>query len=67
MMQWSLKAQYLCSWLALASTITAVDPADVYDGGFSSQDAKIELRIATGGAGQSGLVKGTCPSAPVRK
>lgn len=46
---------------AVASTLVvfghAVNPEAVYDGGMG-KDAKVELRIANGGAGQSGLVKG---------
>lgn len=33
-----------------------VDPTETYDGGFGKSD--VLLRIATGGAGQSGLVRG---------
>lgn len=34
-----------------------VNPAEVYDGGYGTQ-GPVKLRIATGGAGQSGLVRG---------
>ncbi|KAF2113087.1 extracellular solute-binding protein family 1 [Lophiotrema nucula] len=47
--------------LALASVsrcINAlVEPTAVYDGGFNMTESPIRLRIATGGAGQQGLVK----------
>jgi hypothetical protein len=35
-----------------------VAPTESYNGGFNSSDTPMRLRIATGGAGQSGLVKG---------
>ncbi|KAH6619913.1 extracellular solute-binding protein family 1 [Boeremia exigua] len=42
----------------LLSGVTAlVDPTEVYNGGFNSTSNNTLLRIATGGAGQSGLVK----------
>ena len=44
-------------WSCLITTIAAVDPAAVYDGGFT-EESSILLRIGNGGAGQSGLVKG---------
>ncbi|KAH7384012.1 extracellular solute-binding protein family 1 [Pyrenochaeta sp. MPI-SDFR-AT-0127] len=34
-----------------------VDPTEIYTGGFNNSDTEVLLRIATGGAGQSGLVK----------
>lgn len=45
--------------LALVLGCAAQSPAAVYDGGFGKFNATIELRIGNGGAGQSGLVKGT--------
>ena len=46
------------SLLCLAESTYAVDPDAVYDGGYNSTNATIELRIGNGGAGQSGLIKG---------
>ena len=48
--------------MSLAATIAAIDPAAVYDGGFNSTNSTTLLRIGNGGAGQSGLVKGTFPA-----
>lgn len=42
-----------------AASCSAITPAAVYDGGFSNAASKVELRIGNGGAGQSGLIKGT--------
>ncbi|KAF1916716.1 extracellular solute-binding protein family 1 [Ampelomyces quisqualis] len=39
------------------SALALIDPTEVYNGGFTSGTTNILLRIATGGAGQSGLVK----------
>jgi len=50
---------YVLSWMSLAATMAAIEPAAVYDGGFNSTDSTTLLRIGNGGAGQSGLVKGT--------
>jgi hypothetical protein len=44
--------------LCLTPSIYAVDPDEVYDGGYSSPESPVRLRIANGGAGQSGLIKG---------
>lgn len=33
--------------------------AELYDGGCNRPDAPVHLRVGTGGAGQSGLVKGS--------
>jgi hypothetical protein len=45
---------------AIISGIQALtEPTESYNGGFNSSDTPTLLRIATGGAGQSGLVKGT--------
>ncbi|KAI5791986.1 extracellular solute-binding protein family 1 [Geopyxis carbonaria] len=41
----------------LSVTALAVDPSAIYDGGIASSTSPISLRIANGGAGQSGLVK----------
>jgi len=35
-----------------------IDPTEIYNGGYNSTSNNTALRIATGGAGQSGLVKG---------
>lgn len=43
--------------MSLATTIAAIEPAAVYDGGFNSTNSTTLLRIGNGGAGQSGLVK----------
>lgn len=56
----TFKALSLTCLLKLAAFTYALDPAEVYDGGFSG-NASIELRIGNGGAGQSGLVGGTHP------
>ena len=59
-----LSSTFLTSILAAVVTVKGVDalvaPTEIYDGGFSSTTASNDtaLRIATGGAGQSGLVKG---------
>jgi hypothetical protein len=49
-------------FLAFTATISSVnalvDPTEIYNGGLSSGTTDVLLRIATGGAGQSGLVKG---------
>ncbi|KAK2051162.1 extracellular solute-binding protein family 1 [Colletotrichum caudatum] len=37
--------------------INAVDPKEIYDGGYNSTTSPLLLRVANGGAGQSGLVK----------
>lgn len=50
-------------WCAVAAAFTCVqalvDPTEIYTGGFTSSASDVLLRIATGGAGQSGLVRGT--------
>lgn len=53
--------QCLCVIAVIISGVSAlVDPTEVYNGGYPEADPKNPLlRIATGGAGQSGLVKGT--------
>jgi hypothetical protein len=45
--------------LSLASISAAADPDAVYDGGHNSTNYSILLNIGNGGAGQSGLVKGS--------
>ncbi|KAI0456026.1 putative extracellular tungstate binding protein [Xylaria acuta] len=40
----------------LAVSCSAQSPSAIYDGGYNSTNATIELRIGNGGAGQSGLV-----------
>lgn len=43
----------------LLSSCVAVEPEAVYSGGFDfPKNDSIKLRIANGGAGQSGLIKG---------
>ncbi|KAL4881809.1 hypothetical protein BJY04DRAFT_227588 [Aspergillus karnatakaensis] len=42
--------------LSLAGAALAVDPAAVYNGGYSTASS-VKLRIGNGGAGQSGLIK----------
>ncbi|KAK1998001.1 extracellular solute-binding protein family 1 [Colletotrichum falcatum] len=49
-----LIAAILCLYAAF---INAVDPEEIYDGGYNSTTSPLLLRIANGGAGQSGLVK----------
>ncbi|EFQ25967.1 extracellular solute-binding protein family 1 [Colletotrichum graminicola] len=39
------------------TAVNAVDPKEIYDGGYNSTTSPLLLRIANGGAGQSGLVK----------
>lgn len=54
--------QVSCLALAVASLLSGVnaqvEPQAIYDGGLNSTDAPVLLRIANGGAGQSGLIKG---------
>ncbi|TGZ81125.1 hypothetical protein EX30DRAFT_364142 [Ascodesmis nigricans] len=47
----------LILFLTAFSTVVAVDPDAIYDGGLPSNSSPIALRIGNGGAGQSGLVK----------
>lgn len=53
-------ARLLQSSLLLAAVLAgfsiAVDPEEIYDGGYGN--SSILLNIGNGGAGQSGLVKG---------
>jgi hypothetical protein len=49
--------QSALSLTLLAATSLAVDPAAIYTGGYSG--GSVRLRIGNGGAGQSGLIKGT--------
>jgi hypothetical protein len=56
---------YLYGSLGLASIVAAIAPAAVYDGGYTSPDAQIQLRIGNGGAGQSGLVGGEFSDIPL--
>lgn len=42
-----------------ALALVGLTAAELYDGGCNKPNAPVELRIGTGGAGQSGLVKGT--------
>jgi hypothetical protein len=41
----------------MATSVYAVDPAAIYDGGYTSA-TDVLLRIGNGGAGQSGLIEG---------
>ncbi|KAF2626047.1 extracellular solute-binding protein family 1 [Macroventuria anomochaeta] len=43
--------------VAISGVNALVDPTEIYNGGFISINNNTALRIATGGAGQSGLVK----------
>lgn len=49
-------------WCAFAAAMSGVQglvaPTEIYTGGFNTTETEVLLRIATGGAGQSGLVKG---------
>jgi hypothetical protein len=51
----------LVAVVAIKGVEALVAPTEIYNGGFGSTTASNDtaLRIATGGAGQSGLVKGT--------
>ncbi|KAF1365619.1 hypothetical protein EJ07DRAFT_150133 [Lizonia empirigonia] len=54
----SVNLQFLHTVAILIGSVTAlVDPTEVYNAGFTSASKDPLLRIATGGAGQSGLVK----------
>jgi hypothetical protein len=44
--------------IAASCAYALVDPTEIYNGGLNSSSTDVLLRIATGGAGQSGLVKG---------
>ena len=46
-----------------ASLYNSLAAADTYNGGCKG-DNPVKLRIGNGGAGQSGLVKGTCLPVP---
>ncbi|KAF3935446.1 hypothetical protein ABW20_dc0106963 [Dactylellina cionopaga] len=51
-------AKYISAAFLCAQTLVgAVDPQAVYDGGIPNNDGEVLLRIANGGAGQSGLIK----------
>jgi len=54
----TVSVQFLAAAAAATSLGAALDPAAVYDGGYG-QGGPILLGIANGGAGQSGLIKGT--------
>lgn len=45
--------------VALPCLCAAITPAAVYDGGYYGNNSPILLGIGNGGAGQSGLIKGT--------
>lgn len=54
---------YLCkiatvAAFAVATTVAAINPNAIYDGGIKGNNGLIELAIGNGGAGQSGLIKG---------
>lgn len=51
---------------SIFSLVLAQDPtpAAVYDGDYNETTSEILLRIGNGGAGQSGLVKGSYASLP---
>ncbi|KAL2814507.1 hypothetical protein BDW59DRAFT_176439 [Aspergillus cavernicola] len=44
-------------WLSLTAPTAAISPAAIYDGGYDSGNASVQLRIGNGGAGQSGLIQ----------
>jgi hypothetical protein len=55
-----MKLQFLAISVLLGNCLAdAVAPEAVYSGGFEFKNETIKLRIANGGAGQSGLIKGT--------
>ena len=66
-----LSSKVLQSLLVAVVTVKGIDalvaPTEIYNGGFGSTTASNDtaLRIATGGAGQSGLVKGTTSPPPL--
>ena len=41
---------------ASTASSTGLRPQEIYDGGYSNDSARMKLRIACGGAGQSGLI-----------
>lgn len=54
-----MKLQFLAISVLLGNCLAdAVAPEAVYSGGFEFKNETIKLRIANGGAGQSGLIKG---------
>ncbi|PVH99339.1 extracellular solute-binding protein family 1 [Periconia macrospinosa] len=53
----NLRSVLLAFFWLISCAIAAIEPAAIYDGGFSSSTSPITLRIGNGGAGQSGLVK----------
>ena len=58
----SIFSNTLCVGLvAIIGVDALVAPTEIYNGGYSSASNDTALRIATGGAGQSGLVKGNFP------
>lgn len=57
----SIRKFFAIAASALALGCSAAKPEAVYDGGFGDKcgpSCPIRLRIANGGAGQSGLIKG---------
>lgn len=50
---------------ALLGSVAAVEPNDIYWGSHNDSSPNIALRIGNGGAGQSGLVKGSKLSSPL--
>jgi hypothetical protein len=60
-----MKLQFLAISALLGSCLAdAVAPEAVYSGGFDHKKEAIKLRIANGGAGQSGLIKGRVTLSP---
>lgn len=60
-----MKLQFLAISALLGNCLAdAVAPEAVYSGGFDHKNETIKLRIANGGAGQSGLIKGTMTLSP---
>jgi hypothetical protein len=66
-----LSSRFLNAILAAVVAVKGVEalvaPTEIYNGGFASTSASNDtaLRIATGGAGQSGLVKGNTSPSPL--
>lgn len=55
----NMKLHFIAISVLLGNCLAdAVPPEAVYSGGFEFKNETIKLRIANGGAGQSGLIKG---------
>jgi hypothetical protein len=55
----TITSSFFAMFAVTVGAQTLVAPTESYYGGFNSTNVPTLLRIATGGAGQSGLVKGT--------